>query len=955
MSEFHGLLSSDYGFKPQGKSAPMAPPLRPHNPNPNFTNSSSAPVDTDSLFRSHHSETTANPDPFEDVFGVGKGNSNSVNLDSIFGGNGGGGGGGVESGVRFSSLPVFDKPVYDDEGDGVGDDVFGAGSGSGRYEDVFDSRAKAKKRGGGDDVFGDLLGGLGKGNEGKGKGGGVGGGEMGIPGFDDLLPGFGANAATERTSSSSSWRKKSSASAASVHSNVTKDPFVVLGSKSSAAPSSSGVYGDPLGQMGNLKNSSSKKVDPPSSARVFDDIDPLEGLGKSVPLFSSKISDNEKDGSTMRAEHKTAGRHTFTGYEADNKSYAKSPDRGAQTKIPADDFRDSPENIFDIPSASDSQRSVPDSSFPSHADSNFNEKSFQENVSPRSQDNMDSTGDIWLTVSEVPLFTQPTAAPPPSRPPPPRPAQFSRTGAGYFTSQAKKKVDEYSSFTGPTGSLQSPRSPPVGAKNSFVSPIDELEDFAMGKNRNHVVGNSDGHSGEDMDANSVAAASAAAMKEAMDKAEAKFKHAKEVRERENAKAGRMQQERGERVAEDAQERELRERMERVDLERHGKEMEEDKRRREEEENRRIDREREEKEREQRRLERERQFARQAVDRANREARERAAIHASERAASETRAKAERAAVEKAQAEARERAERAAVLRAQAEARERAAKGAKEKADRAVAEARERARVQAKEAQEKANAAAAAAAARASQQKNDDDLESFFGMGSRASSAPRPRASSSDPFFDAQFPSKQTQDDARKSNVSAACMRKASSSTNIVDDLSDIIGGTPSSSQFQEVDGETEERRKARLERHQRTQDRTNAYNLSFGLFAQAKALAEKKERDLQAERERAERNRIAETTDIEIRRWAAGKEGNLRALLSTLQYALWPESGWQPVSLTDLITGASVKKIYRKANLCIHPDKVQQKGATLQQKYVAEKVFDILKEAWNKFNSEELF
>lgn len=30
--------------------------------------------------------------------------------------------------------------------------------------------------------------------------------------------------------------------------------------------------------------------------------------------------------------------------------------------------------------------------------------------------------------------------------------------------------------------------------------------------------------------------------------------------------------------------------------------------------------------------------------------------------------------------------------------------------------------------------------------------------------------------------------------------------------------------------------------------------------------------------------RIAETLDIEIKRWAAGKEGNLRALLSTLQY-----------------------------------------------------------------------
>lgn len=153
----------------------------------------------------------------------------------------------------------------------------------------------------------------------------------------------------------------------------------------------------------------------------------------------------------------------------------------------------------------------------------------------------------------------------------------------------------------------------------------------------------------------------------------------------------------------------------------------------------------------------------------------------------------------------------------------------------------------------------------------------------------------------------------------------------------------SSDEFQGVEGESEERRRARLERHQRTRERA------------AKALAEKNERDMNVQREQAERDRISDTLDFEIKRWAAGKEGNLRALLSTLQYVLWPECGWQPVSLTDLITAAAVKKVYRKATLCIHPDKVQQKGANLQQKYIAEKVFDLLKEAWNKFNSEELF
>lgn len=58
---------------------------------------------------------------------------------------------------------------------------------------------------------------------------------------------------------------------------------------------------------------------------------------------------------------------------------------------------------------------------------------------------------------------------------------------------------------------------------------------------------------------------------------------------------------------------------------------------------------------------------------------------------------------------------------------------------------------------------------------------------------------------------------------------------------------------------------------------------------------------------------------------------------------LWPECGWKPVSLTDLLEAKDVKKLYYQATLRLHPDKVQQKGATLQQKYIAEKVFELLK------------
>ncbi|KAL1546712.1 molecular chaperone [Salvia divinorum] len=91
--------------------------------------------------------------------------------------------------------------------------------------------------------------------------------------------------------------------------------------------------------------------------------------------------------------------------------------------------------------------------------------------------------------------------------------------------------------------------------------------------------------------------------------------------------------------------------------------------------------------------------------------------------------------------------------------------------------------------------------------------------------------------------------------------------------------------------------------------------------------------------------------DAKIRQWSVGKKGNIRSLLSTLQYVLWAESGWKPVPLVDLIESTSVKRAYQKALLRLHPDKLQQKGAAFHHKYIAEKVFDILQEAWDHFNT----
>ncbi|KFK35298.1 hypothetical protein AALP_AA5G266400, partial [Arabis alpina] len=686
-------------------------------------------------------------------------------------------------------------------------------------------------------------------------------------------------------------------------SNFVEDPFVVLEESASTPrePSTGGGFTDPLEEIGKFN---SRKTDH-SSVRggVFVDIDPLDSLGKSGPDMTSRDKSHLRPGSTSGSHSPVASSRS---YHPKNVSF--------------DDVLE-PQNT--------SSKTVPQAASPVYENPQMYRDNLSENKSHNSDGSLESSDDVWLTVSEIPLFTQPTSAPPPSRPPPPRP-----------TRPIKKKVNEPSVSSSTNHSHVRSSAARASVNSPTTSQIDEHYDFSMGRNQTAANGHPESPSGEDSDAFSAAVASAAAMKDAMDKAELKFRHAKEMREKENLKASRSKE--GVHMENfDSRERELREKQVRSDRER--EEMEKSQ-----------ERERGEREREQKRNEKERErlLARQAVERATREARE--------RAATEAHAKVQRAAVGKA-SDARERAERAAVQRAHAEARERAAAGAREKAEKAAAEARERANAEAreKEARVRAERAAveraaaeargrAAAQAKAKQQENNNDLDSFFNSVSRPSSAPRQRTNPPDPFQDSWNKGGSFESGRASSRVPSGPsenLRKASSATNIVDDLSSIFGGGSGtqSGGFPDVEGETEERRRARLERHQRTQERA------------AKALAEKNERDLQVQRDQAERNRIGETLDVEIKRWGAGKEGNLRALLSTLQYVLWPECGWQPVSLTDLITGASVKKVYRKATLCIHPDKVQQKGANLQQKYIAEKVFDMLKEAWNKFNSEELF
>ncbi|KAL2504067.1 auxin-like 1 protein [Abeliophyllum distichum] len=288
---------------------------------------------------------------------------------------------------------------------------------------------------------------------------------------------------------------------------------------------------------------------------------------------------------------------------------------------------------------------------------------------------------------------------------------------------------------------------------------------------------------------------------------------------------------------------------------------------------------EKKERQQRieaiKREREREKERIAVERAIREARERAF------------------------AEARERAERAAVERAAAEARQRAMAGAREKLEKASAATKQSADKATTESKLKTERAAVE---RATAEARERALEKAFSQ--KTPNEARTQAE--------RYPTEKNSGASRNN-----ALKHSYSSSDL--------------ERFNENTNESAQRRKARLERHHRIMERA------------AKALAEKNMRDLLAQKEQAERNRLAESLDADIKRWASGKEGNLRALLSTLQYILGPDSGWQPISLTEIITTPAVKKAYRKATLYVHPDKLQQKGASIQQKYICEKVFDLLK------------
>ncbi|XP_062509275.1 cyclin-G-associated kinase-like isoform X2 [Corticium candelabrum] len=85
---------------------------------------------------------------------------------------------------------------------------------------------------------------------------------------------------------------------------------------------------------------------------------------------------------------------------------------------------------------------------------------------------------------------------------------------------------------------------------------------------------------------------------------------------------------------------------------------------------------------------------------------------------------------------------------------------------------------------------------------------------------------------------------------------------------------------------------------------------------------------------------------LKVSRWTAGKEKNIRALLSSLHAVLWEGSSrWTEIGMHELVQPDQVKRVYKKACLCVHPDKLTGQP----QETLARAIFVALNEAYTAF------
>ncbi|KZV64066.1 hypothetical protein PENSPDRAFT_757490 [Peniophora sp. CONT] len=117
----------------------------------------------------------------------------------------------------------------------------------------------------------------------------------------------------------------------------------------------------------------------------------------------------------------------------------------------------------------------------------------------------------------------------------------------------------------------------------------------------------------------------------------------------------------------------------------------------------------------------------------------------------------------------------------------------------------------------------------------------------------------------------------------------------------------------------------------------------------SEAASRLKQANAEAEAEDNAKHELKDSVEARITAWKGGKETNIRALISSLENVLWPELGWVKVGMGELLTPSQVKIRYTKAIAKLHPDKLNARNTTVEQRMIANGVFSALNDAWNAF------
>jgi len=119
------------------------------------------------------------------------------------------------------------------------------------------------------------------------------------------------------------------------------------------------------------------------------------------------------------------------------------------------------------------------------------------------------------------------------------------------------------------------------------------------------------------------------------------------------------------------------------------------------------------------------------------------------------------------------------------------------------------------------------------------------------------------------------------------------------------------------------------------------------------ALEFKQELDEAQRREAQDLEEAKAKYDSALNVWATNnkEKRNVRTLLTSMHNVLWPDSGWKPLGLGDVIESKKVKLHYRKAMLVVHPDRCS--ALTAEIRFIAKRIFEAINEAYQEFLKKE--